>query len=178
MGSNNLNCDKVINNSPKFTYGNGYTDPDVSTGVNLFFNSSLGSVDFSNSTIYNICWQDFAINPQEYSNPTLTEVNFSNCQNLQIIGHAAFWAQTKLVRVDFSNCNNLTKIGRYAFEDCTSLQEIDFSGCPITSVSTSDVFKNCASLQTIYVKDDTAKFVIQTALDAANLQGVNIIVKN
>ncbi len=169
---NNLNCDKVINNSPKFTYGNGYTDPDAKTGVNLFFNSSLGSVDFSNSAIYNICWQDFAINPNQYSNPTLTEVNFSNCQNLQIIGRTAFWAQTKLVRADFSNCNNLTKIGRYAFEDCTSLQEIDFSGCPITSIS-SDVFKNCTSLRKIYI-DRSSQSIFMTALSNAGFDAGQI----
>ena len=76
-----------------------------------------------------------------------------------------------------SNCSNLSAIGDLAFENNNLISTIDFSGCPITTVS-ANAFNGCSNLQTIYVKGQTAKSAIETALNAANISGVSVNIKN
>ena len=148
-----MRVNNVVNHSPLFKYAQGAnSDTNNNYTGYLFTDSFYQIIDFSNSGIYATYRGMFSRNTSVVPTPTLTTVSFANCTNLSIIG-------------------------RNTFSNQSALTTIDFRGCPITQVA-SYAFNGCTNLQTIYVKDATAKSAIETALNAAHISGVNVIIQS
>ena len=84
-----------------------------------------------------------------YNNEKITSVDFSNCQNLRIVGEQAFEGCSKLKIIDFSSCNNLTTIDSSCFKNCKLLESINFSNCQALTNLKQEAFFSCAMLKSL-----------------------------
>ena len=78
----------------------------------------------------------------------LTNVDFSKCSNLLMIGNDAF-RFTGVIKLDFSNCTNLCSVGKGAFACCESLTNVDFGENKNLRSIGEQAFNHCTSLTTV-----------------------------
>ena len=104
-----------------------------------------------------------------YSCDSLTDINLSDCTNLESIGRNAF-KFTKLTSIDLRNTKvktigsgafantgltlitlpaSLTTIDNYAFESCKSLTSINLSDCTNLTTIGQSAFEGCSNLTSI-----------------------------
>lgn len=84
-----------------------------------------------------------------YKNEKITSVDFSSCQNLNMLGSQAFEGCSKLKTIDFSSCSKLTTIDSSCFKDCKLLENINFSACQALVELKQESFYGCAMLQSL-----------------------------
>ena len=90
--------------------------------------------------------------------PSLQEVDFSRCVNLEIISYNSFDGCNNLKTIDLSKCQNLDRIN---IQCCTGLTSVNISGCSLLSSLRFDAcsalkevdLSNCTSLRSIDLAD-------------------------
>lgn len=106
--------------------------------------------------------------PQTFS---VNSIQFEEGSKLKYIGKYTFQSQTGLTQIDFSNCNDLTQIEEGAFNACSNLSSVTFSdslqfigdsafkGTALSEVTLtpglltigSSAFRNCNNLRTVNI---------------------------
>lgn len=101
--------------------------------------------------------------------PSLQEVDFSRCVNLEQISNKSFNGCNNLKTIDLSKCQNLERVD---IQNCTGLTSVNISGCSLLS---SLGFNGCSALKEVDLSNCTSlRSISFRAFDNCDLRSINL----